>query len=103
MSSARTATPRVTHSSPAKDDSLPRAGAGRTTAPRTRRRSETGVRLRTAMLRDFTTNERLLVLLWYAERMTPPEIGLVLDLTAEQVSRIHEAIITRLHASIDAA
>ncbi len=60
-------------------------------------------RLRTAILRDFSRTERLLVVLWYAERLTPGEVALVLDLTEDQTVRIHESIISRLNASLGLA
>lgn len=55
--------------------------------------------LRELFLHDLTHAERLLTVLWYAERMTPAEIAAVLDTTESEVIASHERIVTRLRAA----
>lgn len=52
------------------------------------------------ILHDLNTAERLLVLLWYAERMSPLEVALALDLTESQAVSMHDRIVARLRQSI---
>lgn len=54
--------------------------------------------IRTAVLHDLTQPERLLLILWYAERMTPLEISAVLDMTRTQVQHMHDRVVDKLRA-----
>lgn len=55
--------------------------------------------LRELFLHDLTHAERLLTVLWYAERMSPAEIGAVLDMPETDVVAAHQRILTRLRAA----
>lgn len=52
--------------------------------------------IRNAMLHDLSAMERLLVVLWYAERMSAAEIAATLDMTELQVTRAHRLVLTKL-------
>lgn len=52
------------------------------------------------ILHELNAAERLLVLLWYAERMSPLEVALALDLTESQAVSMHDRIVARLRASL---
>lgn len=52
-----------------------------------------------SFLHDLTHAERLLTVLWYAERMTTAEIGAVLDLSEAEVLAMHNRIVTRMRAA----
>ena len=52
-----------------------------------------------SFLHDLTHAERLLTVLWYAERMTVAEIGAVLDLSEAEVLNMHNRIVTRMRAA----
>lgn len=64
----------------------------RTTSDGTRRR------LRDTIARDLTSDDRLIVVLRYAERMTFREIALVLGMTTEQVEHRLVRLEERLRA-----
>ena len=53
-------------------------------------------RLRHAIAHDLSPDDRLLIVLRYAERMTHREIGLVMGIAAEQVERRLDALESRL-------
>lgn len=53
-------------------------------------------RIRGVIVQDLTKEERLLLLLWHAEAMTPSEIGLVLHTSASQIRTMHDRAIKRL-------
>ena len=55
-------------------------------------------RLRDAIARDLDPDDRLLIVLRYAEGMTHIEIGLVMGMAAEQVERRLDALESRLRA-----
>lgn len=59
--------------------------------------------VRSAVLHDLSHQERLLVILWHVERMTPAEIGAVLDTTAERVMQMYEAVVSRLRSAVSKA
>jgi len=52
-----------------------------------------------SFLHDLTHAERLLTVLWYAERMTPAEIGAVLDLAESDVIAMHTRVVNRMRAA----
>ncbi len=52
--------------------------------------------IRDTILHALSQHDRLLVVLWYVERMSIREIGEVLDLTDQQVRRTHERVVARL-------
>jgi RNA polymerase sigma factor FliA len=52
--------------------------------------------VREVLLRDLGRNERLVVILYYYERMTLKDIGEVLGLSESRVSQIHTAVLGRL-------
>lgn len=54
------------------------------------------VRIRSVIVQDLTKEERLLLLLWHAEAMTPNEIGLILHTSAAQIRTMHDRAINRL-------
>lgn len=56
--------------------------------------------LQRIILHELSAAERLLVLLWYAERMSPVEVALALDLTESQAVSMHDRIVSRLRASL---
>lgn len=58
--------------------------------------------LRSAMLHDLTPVERLLVVLWYVERMSIAEIAMTLDMTELQVARTHGLVLAKLRQQLDA-
>jgi RNA polymerase sigma factor for flagellar operon FliA len=56
--------------------------------------------VRQILVRDLGRNERLVVILYYYERMTLREIGEVLDLSESRVSQIHSAVLDRLREQL---
>lgn len=56
-------------------------------------------RIREVLSRDLDPNERLMIVLRFAERMTFCEIGLVLGMTGEQVEAKIESLLGRLRAA----
>lgn len=56
-------------------------------------------RLKHAVLHALSHHERLLLVLWYAERMTPAEVAMTLDLTEQQARRMHSEVVAKLRAS----
>lgn len=56
--------------------------------------------IRETILHALSQHERLLVVLWYVERMSIREIAEVLDPTDQQVRRTHERIVERLREAI---
>lgn len=56
--------------------------------------------IRSSIVHDLPHTDRLLLILWYAERMTPPEIGLVLDMAAAQVVLAHDRIVGALRRAV---
>lgn len=59
-------------------------------------------RLRGVILHELTPTERLLVLLWYAERMSPAEVARSLDMTHDQARAMHERVLRRLRRAVAA-
>ena len=59
--------------------------------------------IRETILHALSQHERLLVVLWYVERMSSREIAEVLDLTDQQVRRTHARIVERLREAITPA
>lgn len=59
--------------------------------------------IRETILHALSQHERLLVVLWYVERMSIREIAEVLDLTDQQVRRTHERIVDRLREAVTPA
>ncbi len=59
-------------------------------------------RVRAAIVHDLTETERLLLLLWYAERMSPEEIGSTLGLSLQRVVALHARVIGRLRRCVNA-
>lgn len=99
---------QTTHGLPARTEVLeaanPLESAGResptaTHAPRLQQR-DIGDPVRSSIVHDLPHTDRLLLILWYAERMTPPEIGLVLDMAAAQVVRAHDRIVGALRRAV---
>lgn len=58
--------------------------------------------LRSAMLHELTPVERLMVVLWYVERMSVAEIAMTLDMTELQVARTHGLVLAKLRRELDA-
>lgn len=56
--------------------------------------------LKDLMTRGLSRAERLIIILYYFEEMTPREIGLTLDLSEDRVKAMHESIITRLRTQM---
>ena len=54
--------------------------------------------LRDTFLRALSPRQQLLAVLWYAERMTPAEIALVLEVGEEVVAEEHAAILRSMAA-----
>ena len=52
--------------------------------------------------KGFSSNEKLIIILYYYEEMTMKEIGKTLDLSESRVSQMHSSIIARLKAQVDA-
>ena len=50
----------------------------------------------------LTLTERLVVILRYYERFSLREIGAVLEMTEQQVGRMHDAVVGRLKALVAA-
>lgn len=59
--------------------------------------------LRRAVLRDLTGEERLLLVLRYAEGLSLPETAETLQMTTDEVRRMHEQIVSRLGDQLRAA
>jgi len=59
--------------------------------------------LRSAMLHELTPVERLLVVLWYVERMSSAEIAMTLDMTELQVARTHGLVLAKLRRELEGA
>lgn len=57
-------------------------------------------RLRRMIISDLSMQERLLIVLAYAERMSPAEIGSVLNIAPKQVEAIRESIVARLGLAV---
>ena len=51
--------------------------------------------------KGLSQNERLVILLYYYERLTMKEIGETLGLSESRVSQMHSTIIDRLHGQLD--
>ena len=60
-----------------------------------------GEDLKRLVTKGLSTNERLIVLLYYYEEMTMKEIGAALELSESRVSQMHSAIMTRLRPLLD--
>lgn len=67
------------------------------------KRSPAALRIREAILRTLPLEDRLLVVLWYAERLNAREISLVLGVPETQVMRSHDRIVSQLHDAATAA
>lgn len=59
--------------------------------------------LRSAVLHELTATERLLVVLWYVERMSAKEIAATLDMTELQVARTHGLVVAKLRRELEVA
>ena len=59
--------------------------------------------LRATVLRRLSREEQLLLVLWYAERMTPAEIAAVLAITVERVRSLHDRIVSTLQEAVTAS
>lgn len=59
--------------------------------------------LRDAYAHALDRTERLVLLLWYAERLNPREIAAALDLTEHRVRALHDRIISAIRDSLVAA
>lgn len=70
--------------------------------PRSAKDQQRG-RVRAAIVHDLSTMERLCLMLWHAEGMSPDEIGCVLDLSPAQVSALHDRVVERLRRGLRAA
>ncbi len=57
--------------------------------------------LRAAVLHDLTPVERLMVVLWYVERMSIAEIAITLDMTELQVARTHGLVVAKLRQQLE--
>ncbi len=55
--------------------------------------------IRSAIVRNLDHEDRLLLLLWHAEGLTPAEIGLLLHMTPDGITRRHERILAALRES----
>lgn len=53
-------------------------------------------RVKEAVLHLLSHHERLLLVLWYVERMTVAEIARTLNLTEQQADRMHAEVLTKL-------
>lgn len=60
-------------------------------------------RLRHAIVKDLTMQDRLLLVLAYAEGMSPEEIAVTLDIAPSQVEVIRERIVSQLGSLVQAA
>ncbi len=61
--------------------------------------TETQVRLLTGFVkRCMNQQERMLLMLRYGEGLTWTEVGLVLDLSVEQVRQIHDTVVNRVQS-----
>lgn len=56
--------------------------------------------IREAMLKTLSSVQRLVLLLWYAEQMTPSEIALAVEMTADQVEHHHAEAVRLLRDSV---
>lgn len=56
--------------------------------------------LKSFLLRGMSRTEKLIITLYYYERMTMKEIGATLDLSESRVSQMHSSILDRLRATI---
>jgi RNA polymerase sigma factor for flagellar operon FliA len=56
--------------------------------------------LRELLLRGFDTAERLIVILYYFERMTMKEIGATLGMSESRVSQMHALVVERIKATL---
>lgn len=54
------------------------------------------VKLKSAVLHLLSHHERLLLVLWYVEQMSPAEVALTLDVTEQQVFRMHSDVLSKL-------
>ena len=73
------------------------AASGRMYAPQMARApGDVAGRIRDVIVQDLTKDERLLLLLWHAEAMTPQEIGQVLHTSAAQIRTMHDRAIARV-------
>lgn len=64
---------------------------------------ETRRRVRQAIVQDLSMQERLLLLLAYAERMNPSEIAATLNMAPSQVDAAKERVVARLETVMRAA
>jgi DNA-directed RNA polymerase specialized sigma24 family protein len=87
-------TARTTRS---KSKPAPHASAGPGATPSVRDR------LRHAIVKDLTMQDRLLLVLAYAEGMSPDEIAVTLDMAPSQVDVIKERIVKQLGLLVQAA
>lgn len=56
-------------------------------------------RVKEAVLHLLSHHERLLLVLWYVERMTTAEIARTLNLTVQQADRMHAEVLLKLRAA----
>ena len=57
---------------------------------------ELEIRIRDVILQELSSEQRLLLMLWYAEQMNPAEIGHVLNLPKANVLQMHDSIVGHL-------
>ena len=74
-------------------------------AQRDDRAGETSVhreraRIKDAILHELPHGDRLLLVLWHAERMNPAEIGAVLGMEESEVVASHERIVAMLNTAL---
>ncbi|MBL8747285.1 MAG: sigma-70 family RNA polymerase sigma factor [Phycisphaerae bacterium] len=60
-------------------------------------------RLRQAIVKELSAQDRLFLVLAYAERMSPAEIAVTLDLAPSQVEVMRERIVRELGHLVSAA
>ena len=58
--------------------------------------------LKSLLTSGLTRTERLILVLYYYEELTIPEIAKVLELSEVRVSQMHSSIIARLKSQFDA-
>jgi DNA-directed RNA polymerase specialized sigma24 family protein len=88
---------RTARTTRSKSIPAPQASAGSAATPSVRDR------LRHAIVKDLTMQDRLLLVLAYAEGMSPEEIAVALDMAPSQVDASKERIVKQLGSLVRAA